>query len=461
MSIFKKIKIFCRCGHCKRLAPEYERAATTLKKQDPPVALAKVDCTVETNVCSKHGVSGYPTLKVFKNGELAKDYSGPREADGIVKYMVREAGPVSKKLESADDARNFLNKASVGVIGFFESESSSLAKAFLKVADKLSDVRFAHTISKEVKEELKQTEDGIVLFRPKVLQSKFEDAEVRCEETSSEKIQSFIQGESLGLCGERTMSNAENFQKPLFVAYFNVDYVKNPKGTNYWRNRVMKVGKKIKDEGETVYFAISGLDEMSRELEECGIEDRNGDKPVVCAWNAKNQKFKMTEEFSMDSFEQFVRDVLAGKVEAYMKSEPIPEDNDTPGKVKVVVGKNFDEIVNNEDKDVLIEFYAPWCGHCKSLAPKYDELAEKLKDEENVVIAKMDATANDVPPNYEVRGFPTIYFAPKGNKSTPKKYEGGREVDDFVKYLSKEATDGLKSVSKDSKKKKKDKNVEL
>lgn len=59
-----------------------------------------------------------------------------------------------------------------------------------------------------------------------------------------------------------------------------------------------------------------------------------------------------------------------------MKSEEIPADNSAP--VKVVVGKQFDEIVLDETKDVLVEFYAPWCGHCKALEPKYDELAKKL-----------------------------------------------------------------------------------
>merc|ERR1712240_813508 len=96
----------------------------------------------------------------------------------------------------------------------------------------------------------------------------------------------------------------------------------------------------------------------------------------------------------------------AGSLEPYLKSEAVPDNS--ANAVKVAVAKNFDELVTKSDKDVLVEFYAPWCGHCKKLAPVYDELGEKMANEA-VEIVKMDATANDVPSTFEVRGFPTIF----------------------------------------------------
>ena len=67
-----------RCGHCKALAPEYEEAATTLKEKN--IALAKIDCTEEADLCQSFGVEGYPTLKVFRGLNNHSPYGGQRKA---------------------------------------------------------------------------------------------------------------------------------------------------------------------------------------------------------------------------------------------------------------------------------------------------------------------------------------------------------------------------------------------
>lgn len=88
----------------------------------------------------------------------------------------------------------------------------------------------------------------------------------------------------------------------------------------------------------------------------------------------KNQKFPFDQSNTLTakSVGKFVDDFVAGKVEPSIKSEPVPEKQDGP--VSVVVAKNYDEIVINNKKDVLVEFYAPWCGHCKAYVLSYSRL---------------------------------------------------------------------------------------
>ncbi|XP_031839157.1 disulfide-isomerase A3 [Nomia melanderi] len=434
------------CGHCKRLKPEYAKAAEMLLGSDPPITLAKVDCTENgKETCNKHSVNGYPTLKIFSKKDFVSDYNGPREAAGIVKTIKALVGPASKELTSENCLKSFLESDEVSVVGFFEKDDSPLATSFHAVAKKLKEkVRFAHTTAKSLLEK-EGHKNTIVLYRPKVLQNKFEPNTVKYEgDNSIADVQEFINKHYFGIVGVRTQDNARDFKNPLVVAYYAVDYVKNPKGTHYWRNRILKVAKEF----PKLNFAISSKDDFQHELNDFGIDFVKGDAPVVLARNANNQKFIMKDEFSVDSFKAFLKDLEADALEPYLKSEAVPEDNSA--NVKVAVARNFDDLVTNSGKDTLIEFYAPWCGHCKNLAPVYDELGEKLANE-NVDIVKFDATANDVPPPYEVRGFPTLYWAPKDAKDKPVKYEGERKLEDFIKYIAKHATDELKGFDRKGK----------
>uniref|UniRef100_A0A8C7S255 Protein disulfide-isomerase n=1 Tax=Oncorhynchus mykiss TaxID=8022 RepID=A0A8C7S255_ONCMY len=425
------------CGHCKRLAPEFEVAATRLKGI---VALAKVDCTVQNNVCQKYGVSGYPTLKIFKDGEDAGAYDGPRTADGIVSHLKKQAGPSSVELKTEADFTKYVGDRDASVVGFFADGGSPAQAEFLKSASALREsFRFAHTNSGEL------LQKGIILFRPARLSNKFEESSIKFSEDkfTNAMIKKFVQDNIFGMCPHMTDDNKDQMKdKDLLVAYYDVDYEKNPKGSNYWRNRVMKVAKSFLDQGKTLNFAVASKNSFSHDISEMGLDASSGELPVVGIRTAKGDKYVMAEEFSTCFLKVCLCKPFSPRLTFFFSSV-----------LQTVVAENFDAIVNNEEKDVLIEFYAPWCGHCKSLEPKWKELGEKLSSDPNIVIAKMDATANDVPSQYEVRGFPTIFFAPAGQKMSPKKYEGAREVSDFISYLKREATNPLVAQEEKSKKK--------
>ena len=86
-------------------------------------------------------------------------------------------------------------------------------------------------------------------------------------------------------------------------------------------------------------------------------------------------------------------------------------------------------------KDVLVEFYAPWCGHCKKFEPTYAEFARKITSSSNqVVVARMDVTQNDVD-GLDVSGFPTLRLWRADRKSTVLEFDQDRSVENLVDWM--------------------------
>jgi protein disulfide-isomerase A1 len=149
-------------------------------------------------------------------------------------------------------------------------------------------------------------------------------------------------------------------------------------------------------------------------------------------------------EINSENLDKFLEQFASGNMKPTLKSGEAPADNNGP--VKVIVADQFNELVLDKSKDVFLEVYAPWCGHCKRLEPVWTQLGEQVsKLSSDIVIAKMDGTENDIPEEgqFEVTGFPTLKFF-KADTNELIDYDGDRSMEDLTKFLNEHNSKGIK-----------------
>ncbi|RKO89465.1 thioredoxin-like domain-containing protein, partial [Blyttiomyces helicus] len=403
------------------LAPEYEIAATKLK--DEKIPIAKVDCTEEADICSEHDVRGYPTLKVFRKG-AASDYKGQRKADSIVSFMHKQSLPAFSKL-TAETFTEFTTSENVVVAGFFADETSDDFKAFTTVAEKLrDDYLFGYTIDADLAKSNSATPPDVILYK------KFDEGKNDFEGAITEEaLSTFIKTNAIPLMDDIGPDNYGSYlESGVPLAYL---FIATPEQRKSAGEVIEPFAKKYKGKINFVYIDATKFGGHGKNL------NLKEEWPAFVIQETKAPAkfpFDQSIKIETEAISTFLEEYVSGKLAPSIKSEAEPTENDAP--VKVVVGSTYESIVLNSDKDVLIELYAPWCGHCKKLAPIYDELAEKLASNKNIVIAKMDATENDLPAStpFQVQGFPTIkLYKAKDNEIVD--FGGERTIEGFLEFI--------------------------
>ena len=115
--------------------------------------------------------------------------------------------------------------------------------------------------------------------------------------------------------------------------------------------------------------------------------------------------------------------------------------------VQDLTPSNFDDIVLKSGKPSLVEFFAPWCGHCKNLAPTWEELATAFSgSSDKVTVAKVDADQHKtLGQRFGVKGFPTLKWF-DGKSETPVDYSGGRDLESLSAWITDKT--GVKTKAK-------------
>ncbi|CAH4032870.1 protein disulfide-isomerase [Pieris brassicae] len=418
------------CGHCKSLAPEYAKAATKLAEEDSPIKLAKVDATQEQDLAEQYKVRGYPTLIFFKNGNPI-EYSGGRQADDIIAWIKKKTGPPAVNVASSEQAKELIAANNVIIFGFFPDQTTQKAVAFLNTAGLVDDQVFAIVSDEKLIEELEAKAEDVVLYK------NFEDPSVKFEgeDLNEDILKNWVFVQSMPTVVEFSHETASKifggqikYHLLVFLSKKNGDFEKYLDG-------LKPVAKTYREKIMTVAIDTDE-DDHQRILEFFGMKKEEVPAARLIALEQDMAKYKpASNELTANAIEEFIQSFFAGTLKQHLLSEEVPEDWSAQP-VKVLVAKNFDEVVFDTNKKVLVEFYAPWCGHCKQLVPIYDQLGEHFEKDDDVVIAKIDATANELE-HTKITSFPTIKLYSKDNQV--KDYNGERTLAALTKFVE---TDG-------------------
>ena len=392
------------------MAPGYASLAKRLHEAEGNnVVIAKLDATIHKESATAHGVQGFPTLKFFVNGTPV-DYQGAREEEDIYNWIQKKTGPASRLLATEAEYDSF-SALKLSVLMYLPEEDTETLKVYQGFAAGFDDVTFAHTHSAEHASKLELNQKyGLVVFRTFDEGHKFllDDAPL-----TAEKMKSFFEEHRYPYVADFDQDSANRIfgqQKTAFILMTD--------STDSEQLATFKEFAK-NNQGDYLYSLSSITTGFGARLAEyVGVKKENDPTMRVVSFTGGNLNKFIVNDISTEGLTKALVDFKAGKLEAHYKSAPVPATNDEP--VKVIVGEQFEELVLAEDKYVLLEAYAPWCGHCKKLEPIYKELAEKLAGEADIVIAKMDATENEHP-LMPVTGFPTIRLFKAGSR-TPVDY---------------------------------------
>ncbi|KAM3127423.1 hypothetical protein pb186bvf_020456 [Paramecium bursaria] len=410
------------CAPCRQFEPEYHQLSERFRNESSQIVVASFDSARDPDryAITKYKIISFPTFILFIQGRSFY-FEGQRSADALYRWVSQLTdGPNPIEISNKQQLENLIKQ---DVVLYYQGNAyteNTNYWIFYEYCKTSSDVTFAYSVIPNIIENTK--EGGLYLYsngERKVFQQAF----------TKQNLRVFVKRQILPLVPQLSTQTSDIlYQGTSIILFVGVDEASQ---------RIEKAFFDVASKFQNVYnFFFSRVTDQQFfiELENLGADDNVFPKLVI--FNNQDKYKYNGPDFTSKGIKDFIFAFRQGKVDKYIKSEPLPEKQ--PRYVKKIVGYNFDEEVLKTNKDVLLEFYADWCHACKQFKPTYELLGYELRNNPNVVVAQINAPKNEFGGSYKPSSYPDIVFykgSEKVKKAVPFTDIDNRDVKTLIEFI--------------------------
>lgn len=415
------------------LNEQFESAANTLKEKNENITLCKVNYDTEKKILKKYNIMSSNSFYLFRKG-FVQEYRGTQSSYNFIEYCLEKIKHRLIKMPFQNFNQTILDNKGVFVIYFGNNKIK--ASIVERVSYQIEEYPFYHLSDVLTIGQNKRKLGQVAIY--KNFDEKINIFEGKLNE---ENLIKFIEKYSKPLV--QTMSKEilyKIYQRKIPYAFYFQD--------DYNETEELKFLREIAKENRgKINFVVSKLEGSNGESEiSKQFKVKNDSFLGIVDGREKMKRYILEEKITKESTEKFINNFLDGKLKPVYISQDLPENSNE--NVLTLVGNNFKKEVLENNKDVLVNFYSPNCPHCNQLSPIYEELAKKLKQNKDLVIAKFDAVNNGYE-GIDIRAFPTIYLYRAGKKENPIEYKNKIEIEKFISFLKEECTHPIKEKAQE------------
>ncbi|KAM8777376.1 protein disulfide-isomerase-like protein of the testis [Rhynchonycteris naso] len=377
----------------RSLAEELGKAVEIVGKGKNGVGFGKVDVAVETELREEFDVRKAPELKLFFEGSRLEPISckGVVEAAALVVWLRRQISQHAVLFTDTQQVVEFVKARPLVLIGFFQDLEEEVAQLFYDTIKDYPELTFGVISIGNAIGRFHVILDSVLVFKKgKVVKRQ----ELINDNTNKYNLNQVITQHLTGFVIEYNTENKDLIYQLYILNHMLLFASKSSKAFGLimqhyklalreFQNKILFIfvdADKPRNGHIFKYFRVTEVNIPSVQILNLSCDAR----------------YKMPfENITLQNLKTFGHSFLSRSAKKHQSSEEIPKYWDQ-GPVKQLVGKNFNVVVFDKERDVFVMFYAPWSSECRALFPVLEDLGIKYQNHSSILIARMDITANDI-----------------------------------------------------------------